>query len=868
MNILPEMEDIVIVLGEYEMTKNGIAFDGTGLDIDRESFLSQHDVVYQSPAKDGYEGFPIGNGDLGAMGWTPPDKLFFQINKTNTWDDDPAEAFSAWEDSGNPDKSERFTSLRSCGQFRIEPGLPVFDWMYLENFEGRLSLADAQGSWRAEGPLGKVSCRAFVAGDPPVMVVRYEDELAEPVERRVILARWGSRVFEHWYVSLRREFLFGFENLSAGCEGDESWIIQPTRSLKFAMVCKLVGPGVDAKRFNSRETGFVLDTGRSCSFDAYLSVVTSEEADDPLARAREYVRAAAKAGRDTVYADHRKYWAGFWSESFVDLPDDYLENLWYINVYQVGSASRGNYPPPFIGSLWAWNRDVHPWGHYYHWNQQSYTWPLHASGHPELMMPYAKWKREGLKGALEAARNGHGCDGAFYSDVSDRRGRQDYCKGRRENLGATALTAIDLWRHYEYTLDREYLEEYAYPVLREVVRFYVNKLEKGDDGKYHIPEALPYESPESGMSRDTTNDLAGIRKIFPAFIKSSRELESDKELCKQAQEVLENLAPFAMTQVPEDVTIWGDLKPGDPLIAFGVMHKTGKPEHAWVERPYWNPDADMSQPRTYHTVNAQITPVFPANIVGLDDEGTELFQACRNAALCFDPVATHGHGTIPICLARLGVAEELQHILERWVADYQLFSQGLFCYFNRENSGVGKLGAGSAKVMFGNPDERVHPPSQAFVHMALEAGSIFEATINEMLLQSHNGKIRVFPAVPEDWEGRFTLHAMGAFVVTSERAAGEIKYVAIESRKGQPCCLVNPWKSQEAVRIKLEGSEETLVETADSKELSFDTELGNVYVVERVARPISSFARETISGVKNEQPKMKGQARLGMPCQF
>ena len=30
-----------------------------------ESYLSKHDIVYKTPAYQGFEGFPFGNGDLG-----------------------------------------------------------------------------------------------------------------------------------------------------------------------------------------------------------------------------------------------------------------------------------------------------------------------------------------------------------------------------------------------------------------------------------------------------------------------------------------------------------------------------------------------------------------------------------------------------------------------------------------------------------------------------------------------------------------------------------------------------------------------------------------------------------------------------------
>ena len=33
------------------------------------SYLTKHDVVYKTPAYEGFDGFPLGNGDLGGMVW-------------------------------------------------------------------------------------------------------------------------------------------------------------------------------------------------------------------------------------------------------------------------------------------------------------------------------------------------------------------------------------------------------------------------------------------------------------------------------------------------------------------------------------------------------------------------------------------------------------------------------------------------------------------------------------------------------------------------------------------------------------------------------------------------------------------------------
>jgi hypothetical protein len=67
-------------------------------------------------------------------------------------------------------------------------------------------------------------------------------------------------------------------------------------------------------------------------------------------------------------------------------------------------------------------------------------------------------------------------------------------------------------------------------------------------------------------------------------------------------------------------------------------------------------------------------------------------------------------------------------------------------------------------------------------------------TFNEMLLQSHDGIIRVFPALPEAWQdANFKLRAVGAFVVTATRKTGKVRPLLVQSLKGGTCRLENPW---------------------------------------------------------------------------
>lgn len=68
----------------------------------------------------------------------------------------------------------------------------------------------------------------------------------------------------------------------------------------------------------------------------------------------------------------------------------------------------------------------------------------------------------------------------------------------------------------------------------------------------------------------------------------------------------------------------------------------------------------------------------------------------------------------------------------------------------------------------------------------LEWNFAFAAGVQEMLLQSHMGIIRVFPAVPDSWQDVSfrDLRAQGTFLVSAEKRDGRVVSVEIRSEKG------------------------------------------------------------------------------------
>jgi len=81
----------------------------------------------------------------------------------------------------------------------------------------------------------------------------------------------------------------------------------------------------------------------------------------PLSAARRKVDEAASQGYDTLRLRHSRRWSEFWEQSYIQIPEDYLENLYYLTLYYLAVSSQGPYPPLFCGGLWTSNRDIRRW---------------------------------------------------------------------------------------------------------------------------------------------------------------------------------------------------------------------------------------------------------------------------------------------------------------------------------------------------------------------------------------------------------------------------------------------------------------------------------------------------------------------------
>src|SRR5262245_30659368 len=122
--------------------------------------------------------------------------------------------------------------------------------------------------------------------------------------------------------------------------------------MEFVLAMRLEGAEGAVTCEHSRSVSFRTIAQKQVDARIYYTVVTSEEASDPLEAARRRLDRAADLGSEAIEQQHLGEWNEFWSRSYLRLSEDYLENLWYLHLYYMASCNGGKYPARFIDALW------------------------------------------------------------------------------------------------------------------------------------------------------------------------------------------------------------------------------------------------------------------------------------------------------------------------------------------------------------------------------------------------------------------------------------------------------------------------------------------------------------------------------------
>ncbi len=853
--------------------------------VDWPGRISQYDVVYKSPPVDPMQGIALGNGEVAALVWCEESKIIIIVNKGDLWDDAKSDKPETWTE-----KYDYYTTQRQACRIEIDFKFPVFNTLYLSDFKGRLSLADAKLLLDGSSPFGHFTFKAFIDHQSGLLLCDLESSFKEDVPIKVSVERFGSRTFSMWYTRMRRDAEIGLAGTETSVGDKAVYISQKLATGTFAVagsVIKSNGLTVTTKREHSRLASIELN-GKKDKQVQLAFAVSSPVISDPIVEVKKMI-ALPENELSSRYSAHSAYWKSIWNRSFVDYADDYLNNLWYLTMYYAQASQGGKYPGRFNNGLWGWNHDIQQWNFYFHWNQQQLYWPLNAAGFHDIVTPYLDFRFNSLRFAKKDAKDFYESDGAFISDVTNRNGYNRIDNDVKDNHTPVAEIALDFWRQYQFTNDKNFLKEKALPFIVEATKFFQSLLIKENDGLYHAKEGTGYEG--HIKLRDGLTELVYARKLFTVALEALKTAGVEGPENKIYQDIIDHLAPVPMvnaspsliSQNEKGSTInrgifKGYPAPGNKIIAAGW----GIKEKHWLTTWYQTDDPQYSYLLTEDEKNKKTaefkiyegifpavpwSPVFPSGLVGLKQKNESLFNVMTSTLRLYG-TENMGWEQVPIVMARLGLAKELAINLKQFPAKWQFFVNGwghISSEVEEDARGTSYFRTNPVNIIGSTTGEKVPLPAWPFRHMSMEAMSVMATAMNESLLQSHEGIIRLFPAFDLSKDGRFTLHAQGGFIISSEIKSGKIVWVALKSIHGNDCSLELPWVNATMVSNKF-----TKNKMMSGGVINFKTKPNEEILLLPNGSKLESWKvlNENPSANENVKYHSSGKTQLGIPRMF
>ena len=440
-------------------------------------------------------------------------------------------------------------------------------------------------------------------------------------------------------------------------------------------------------------------------------------------------------GLGTLEQAHRDWWRKFYPASFATFFDARLESFYWIQLYKLASATRAEGPvidlmgPWYKHSVWA--------AYWMNLNTQLNYYSVLPTNHPELGDPLCRllWERRedlihNVPPEYQSDSAALGNPTGFGSLVAPGPGP---AKGKLA-AGYYAFIALP-WLMQQFYLQYRFTMSGARAELR--LRNEIFPLLKRTVNTYlHLIEIgsdgryhIPRAfSDEYGVAEDTNLNHALLRWCLRTLLAiDSRLMLNDPERPRW-NEVLTQLADY-------------------PVDSTGLM--IGK------NVPFARP----------HRHSSHLFAIFPLHVLNVDDNPDKLDLILRSIEHF---LSFHGDD----CIFKFTAAASLY-------------------------AALGKGDEALVELKRALEPQPEGPTITANTLYSENGWPTFESPISaqramlDMYLQSWGNRIRIFPALPSQWQDAafHRLRAEGGFLVSARRTSGRTTLVAIESLSGEPCRL-------------------------------------------------------------------------------
>ena len=529
-----------------------------------------------------------------------------------------------------------------------------------------------------------------------------------------------------------------------------------------------------ALAMNSVREEITLNPGEKKSL--VVTVYTNHDAPEWKEKAISEATKVTESSIEELKCRHKAWWNEFWGLSHINIGDTYFEKYYYQSQYLFACSSReGKFAPGIWGPFIT--RDEAAWGGDYHlnYNYQAPYWASFSSNHISLTDNFDQPLLDYMDAGRKHARELLNCNGIYYPVGIGPKGLcttmwpltpeemlEQYAT--RENtidngykflgqkINAVFSVGNMLMRHYS-TYDINYARK-IYPYLLACADFWEDYLSL-ENGRYvirmdHFNEVMPNKR-NGGIWRNRLGDfnstlsLGLVRMLFKGILDVSDFLAVDGERHAQWINILDKLSDYPV----------------------GIL-KDGRKSLKNMEK---GPQNMEIQPSGLNRVSIHGL-ILPGGVAG------PITDSVFNSMLLTD--VEHW--------------SQKQHTPDDWG--------------NTSNNGVETCYPGAVRV--GYPSDEILTNLKKRIEMdvypngwivqgggGIETFAAVPLTINEMLLQSYEGVIRLFPNWNHQKDASFTnLRAYGAFLITSSLKAGNVQELYIYSEKGRFCKIENPWKDK------------------------------------------------------------------------
>lgn len=603
--------------------------------------------------------------------------------------------------------------------------------------------------------------------------------------------------------------------LDSGVDGSVGWVTKEPNAegapfyVKGAVAARVIGASSEATRpaANQSVLVFTLPAGGGV-VRLFVQADHTKNAPSPLATVRAVVGNMTLDGLSRMEGENLEWWRRFWLRSYVRL-DHPIQRYWYNHLYLMGSAARSgvdNAPGKAPGHWGPWNRadDMKWFGNLgMNYNAQNPYYGTFAANHVDLVDPYIetiryyaattgrarvihRWVSPEIAARMPATCRGVEFEGSFTSHGTPatgdgKVGAEDCC------MATNAVFAIlpIVWK-WKYGRDSAFLRTTAYPLMREVADFYDDYIGERVDGRYDV-----YGSVHEGADWFAKNDmfsLGAIRFLYREIIAASTQLECDADRRAHWQDILDHMADYPLQ-------LWGDRVTFRPDAVHDVMealHYHGGARNTGVMFT-----------TTFDNIGLRSLPAYRLATCNTLDRGN-MFHPQRWCGW----QNGNDFGMMFVMAVRAGYRPD--RVLKA-IQDWKPEPNGVVS--QKDGGGI-------------------------------ETAGILEA-INSMLLQSHDGVLRIFPNWDRSHDAGFRrLRAVGAFLVEARYRARErrVDGVRILSEKGNTCVVQNPFEGSCVAVVRMDTNRRIAVEQ-DEDEVRFPTIAGVTYeILPEPCRPASRGA--------------------------